>query len=282
MIAVLHDGAELEFEVHGAGPDLLLPVNPAPAEEGPAAEQMRAWGADPALGHTLTHTLAEHFRVIAFDYENHVQAYPKADTLTAEAIATDFLAVADAAGCGEFAYYGYSWLALAGLQLAIRTDRLSALVMGGYPPIDGPYDAMLKVTLATYEQAKNPPAEQAEAVPGDWDSATMTLSEEQTRQFVTLYESLRDFDDRAVQDKITCPRLCVVGEADNIDYGPRWGNAHVAIGTPVIANRVELEQRGWQVEVLPGLDHMQAMQAKTILPVITPWLQTILRSTNTL
>lgn len=32
----------------------------------------------------------------------------------------------------KFSYYGYSWLALVGLQLAIRTNRLESLIMGGF------------------------------------------------------------------------------------------------------------------------------------------------------
>ncbi len=38
--ATLHDGSTIEIEVHGAGPTLLLPVNPQPVT-GPQAEEMR-------------------------------------------------------------------------------------------------------------------------------------------------------------------------------------------------------------------------------------------------
>ena len=131
---------------------MLLPVNPRPVE-GPQAEEMRRWGADPALGRSLIDGLSDTFRVVAFDYEGHVLQVPKPDTLTPANLVADLLAVADAAGADRFAYYGYSWLALTGLQLAIRTDRLAALVMGGYPPVDGPYAQMLQVTMATHEMA---------------------------------------------------------------------------------------------------------------------------------
>lgn len=40
----LHDGSAIEIEIHGAGPALLLPVNPKPVE-GPQAEEMRKYGA---------------------------------------------------------------------------------------------------------------------------------------------------------------------------------------------------------------------------------------------
>lgn len=105
--ARLHDGSTIKIEVHGDGPALLLPVNPRPVE-GPQAEQMRKYGADPALGQSLIKGLSDVFRVVAFDYEGHVLGTPKSETLTPANTATDLLAVADAARTDRFAYYGYS------------------------------------------------------------------------------------------------------------------------------------------------------------------------------
>ncbi|TMR37652.1 alpha/beta fold hydrolase [Nonomuraea zeae] len=153
--ATLHDGNTIEVEVHGSGPAVLLPVDPRPAE-GEQAGELSKWGMDPALGRSLIDGLRDTFRVVAFDYQGHVMSTPKPGTLTPANVAADLLAVADAAGAGRFAYYGYSWLALSGLQLATRTDRLSALVMGGFPPYGGPYAEMLRVTEATYAMAVTP------------------------------------------------------------------------------------------------------------------------------
>jgi pimeloyl-ACP methyl ester carboxylesterase len=285
--ARLHDGSTLAVEVHGDGPTVLLAVNPRPVE-GPEAEELRRWGADPALGRSLIDGLSDAFRVVAFDYEGHVLQVPKPDTLTPANVVADLLAVADAAGADRFAYYGYSWLALSGLQLAIRSDRVAALAMGGYPPLEGPYAEMLKVTVATYELARAdaasppdpapPPSEEASGEP-DWSQAEMTLTEDQTRQFVTLYEALRDFDDRAAQARLTCPRLCFVGSADEIVYDERWGGVRVDIAGPVVDRRAELEALGWQVRVLEGLDHMRAMQAAQVLPILRPWLSSTLGAT---
>src|SRR5579859_6392581 len=125
--ATLHDGSTIEIEVHGTGPTLLLPVNPQPVT-GPRAEQLRQYGADPTLGPSLINGLSDDFRVVAFDYEGQCLRLPKPDTLTPANAASDFLAVADAAGAARFAFYGYSWLAMLGLQLAIRTDRLWSLI----------------------------------------------------------------------------------------------------------------------------------------------------------
>ena len=273
--ARLHDGHVIDIQVDGSGPTVLMPVNPRPVE-GPQADEMRKWGADPALGQSLVMGLSDAFRVVAFDYEGHVLHTPKPDTLTPDNVTNDLLAVADAVDADRFAYYGYSWLAAIGLQLAIRTDRLSSLVMGGYPPLGGPYAEMLRVTMAAHEMAvgteeSSEPAEAPE--PGDWSAVSVSMSDAQTRQFVTMYRALEDFDDRAAQTRITCPRLCFVGSADEIDYGEKWGNVHVSMASPVVQRRAELEALGWQVRVLEGLDHTQAMQAIHVLPILRPWLE---------
>jgi pimeloyl-ACP methyl ester carboxylesterase len=284
--ARLHDGSTIEVQVEGEGPALLLPVNPRPVE-GPQAEELRRWGTDPALGRKLVDGLKDAFRVVAFDYEGHVLQAPKPDTLTPDNLAGDFLAVADSAGAGRFAWYGYSWLALGGLQLAIRTDRVSALVMGAFPPIDGPYAEMLRVTAATHRLAGEPrdPAAPASAPAApeelDWSTVEVTLSEAQTRQFVTLYQALQGFDDRAVQARLACPRLCFAGSADDIEYGERWGGVRIRMAAPLLEHREELEAYGWDVRVLDGLDHTQAMQAAAVLPVLRPWLTAQLPVTTT-
>lgn len=274
--ATLHDGSRLAVQVTGSGPALLLPVNPHPVT-GEPAEEMRRWGADPELGPSLVEGLRDRCTVIAFDYEGHLAAVPKPDTLTPQHVAEDFLAVASAAGAGRFAYYGYSWLALAGLQLALRTASLSGLAMGGFPPLGGPYPGMLRVTAAAHELAANPPPAPAPAEPGDWANLTITLTEAQTRQYVTLYRELQSFDERAALPAVRCPRLCFAGTADEIDYGPGWGDVHISIGRALAEHRRELEAAGWEVRLLEGLDHLQAMQAAVVLPLLRDWLDGVTR-----
>ncbi|WP_250038088.1 alpha/beta fold hydrolase [Paractinoplanes maris] len=269
----LHDDSTIDVQVRGSGPAILLPVSTA-IVEGEQAETMRAWGADPHLGHTLATGLAEAgFRVITADYEGHRNRHPAPLTLTADTVAADLLSLAGAEP--RFAYYGYSWLALCGLQLALRTDRLTALVMGGYPPLGGPYAAMLAVTRAAHRMALDPPPPPTgDAVPGDWDSVAFTQTPDQTRQFVTLYESLQNFDERGV--RLDLPRLAFAGEDDNIQYGPAWDNAYVALAEPLKEHGAELEKKGWEVRLVPEADHLVAMQAATVLPLLIPWLRSSL------
>ncbi len=278
--ATLHDGSTIEIEVHGpdAGPTLLLPVNPQPVT-GPQAEVLRQYGADPELGPSLIKGLSDIVRVVAFDYEGQCLRLPKPDTLTPDNATSDLLAVADAAGADRFVYYGYSWLALLGLQLAIRTDRLWALVMGGFPPLNGPYEEMLRVTTAANEMAGAPQDAAQTAQSADEDEwSTAALSKGQTRQFVTLYQALQGFDDRAAQARITCPRLCFVGSADAIQYGKNWGDVNVSLAAPIVQGQVQLSDLGWDVRVLDGLDHMQAMQAVQVVPILRSWLTSQLPS----
>jgi pimeloyl-ACP methyl ester carboxylesterase len=276
VTAELHDNASLNVSVRGEGPTVLVPVSTARVE-GEAADRLRAWGTDPNLGDNLATGLAEAgFRVVTADYEGHLAAHPKPGTLTASAVAADLLAIADAAGADRFAYYGYSWLALSGLQLATRTDRLAALAMGGFPALGAPFRPMLTVTSATHRMAvanRDAPPRTVEVEPGDWDSAEVTVSPEQTGQYLTLYQSLQDFDEQAALTHLTIPRLVFAGADDNIRYGPKWDNAYVPIGEAVAAHRDELTGQGWTVEVLPGADHMSAMQSETVLPLLIPWLR---------
>ncbi|GAB2620640.1 hypothetical protein Aab01nite_35100 [Paractinoplanes abujensis] len=270
--ARLHDGSTIDVKVQGSGPAVLTPVSTR-LIEGEQAETMRAWGADPHLGHTLATGLAEAgFTVITADYEGHRNEHPAPLTLTADTVAADLLAIAGAGGAGRFAYYGYSWTALAGLQLALRTDRLTALAMGGYPPLDGPYRAMLAVTGTAHRMALDPPPPPSgDAVPGDWDAVAFTQTPDQTRQFVTLYESLQNFDDAKVS--LDIPRLAFAGANDNIQYGPAWDNAYVALAEPLKRHEADLKERGWEVRFVPDAEHMAAMQAAVVLPILIPFLR---------
>jgi pimeloyl-ACP methyl ester carboxylesterase len=265
---MLHDGNSVEIEVTGDGPDLILPVNPIPIE-GVQADAMRRWGADPALGRNLIDGLVDVARVIAVDYEGHVLSTPKPTTLTLANLVADVLAIADAAGAGRFAWYGFSWLGVVGLQLAIGTDRLTGVAIGGWPPIDAPYTEMLKVTTAGWELATG-----ARQSGGENEWADAYLEPDQQRQFVTLYEELRGFDDRPALERIPAaiPKVCFVGANDEIEYGPSWGDVVVNLAQPVIRGRDDLERLGWEVHVLEGLDHTGAMQAPAVLPILRPWL----------
>lgn len=148
--------------------------------------------------------------------------------------------------------------------------------MGGFPPWDGPYRSMLAVTRAAYAASTRAPDPSAvplaEAEPGDWDSVTVQTTEAQTRQFVTLYEALQDFDDVGAPVPPGLSRLAFAGADDQIDYSQQWGGVRVRIGEPLARHRDALAAAGWDVQALPGLDHLSAMHSSVVLPILRAWL----------
>lgn len=281
-LVTLADGSTLEVGLTGkpGGKIILLPIAKK-SVSGQEAESLKMWGVDPELGKHLVEGLSDLFQVLHFDYEGHRFQHPLPDRLTPDAIALDFLRIADEMRVETFSYYGYSWLALAGLQLAIRTNRLESLVMGGFPPYEGPYREMLIVTAKTHEQALHPSPSPKEPMQDfgspeeiDWDQVQVALDPNQTKQFLTLYQSLSDFDDTSVQQELTLPRLAFAGEADRIEYGENFGNVTVDIAGRLRKNEQALRRLGWDVALLPGMDmdHTKAMQPETVLPLIKPWL----------
>lgn len=58
-------------------------------------------------------------------------------------------------------------------------------------------------------------------------------------------------------------------------YGPRWGNVQVRIGAPLAEQESELTAAGWTVKVLPGLEHLGAMQGSAVVPLLKKWLDRV-------
>lgn len=260
---------------------LMLPVAKKTVT-GQEAENLKQWGVDPELGQHFVDGLTDLFQVLFFDYEGHLFTHPNPEGLTAEQVVQDLLRIADEMNVDRFSYYGYSWLALTGLQLAVRTGRLESLVMGGFPPVDGPYKEMLAVTSATYElalQNQESPVQQAAADESwnpddlDWDSLPVTVDPSVAKQFVTLYQSLKDFDDLSIQDKLSIPKLAFAGERDTIVYGEKFGKVTVDIAGLIRKHTLQLRHSGWDTEILKGssMDHTKAMQPEAVLPIIKPW-----------
>lgn len=280
-IIKLTDESELKVGLVG-NPKFKTFMLPVAKESvyGQDAETLKLWGVDPEFGKHFIDGLTDKFQILYFDYEGHRLQHPSPENLTPENIIKDLLTIADKMNINKFSYYGYSWLALVGLQLAIRTDRLESLIMGGFPPIDGPYKEMMVVTNKTYEQAMNnhdsPVINQEHISPEkiEWDNIQIKIDTNQTKQFVTMYENLMEFDDQGIQHKLIIPRLAFSGEKDTIVYGKNFGNVVVDIIGILQKNKQKLEHLGWDIEILRGndMDHTKAMQPITVLSLIKPWL----------
>lgn len=261
-------------------PTIMLPITKK-SVYGKEAENLKLWGVDPELGKHFIEGLMGNFQILYFDYEGHRLQHPNPKNLTSENLVKDLLTIADKMNVERFSYYGYSWLALVGLQLAIRTDRLETLIMGGFPPMDGPYKEMMVVTNKAYEQAlynQNllviKEHDQVDPEKVDWDNVQIKSGTNQTKQFVTMYKSLVEFNDRKIQHKLNVPRLAFAGENDTIVYGKNFGSVTVDISGILKNNKQELEQLGWDIEIIKGsnMDHTKAMQPATVLSLIKQWL----------
>lgn len=192
--------------------------------------------------------LAQKYRVIVIDYPPRQMPKEHADSFTADRVSADVLAVADAVGAGRFAWYGFSWGAVVGLQLAVRTDRLTALVCGGWPPLGGQYQETLAFTEA------------AAARGGE-------------THFLTYYRSLRNWAEREAVSRLTSPRFVFAGSRDQFTAG---GHA-IRIGPLIAEHRGELERMGWSVRLVDGFGHELGARPDVVTPLLREFLDPILQ-----
>lgn len=251
-IATAHNGDDIYFATRGSGPAVMLfNANPRPPEH-PARERLLTFAEGMVAG------LADRFQVVLPAYPET----PKDGTLTPDAVTADLLAIADAAGADHFAFWGHSWGGVIGLQLAAASDRVTALAVSGFPPIDGPYAAML---------------DSVRALSGHGGDLGLDISRDaaaEFRQFVTYYEGLTGFDDRAAHEQMTMPKLYFVGRDDTLSLGH---HVIARFGDTVLEQQDELEGLGWQVVVVPDRDHVTLIDPEAVLPVLAPFLDQTLR-----
>jgi pimeloyl-ACP methyl ester carboxylesterase len=229
-------------ESHGSGPVLII-GSPISSSSAPGAERT-----EPIRAGYLNR-LTDYYRVILMDYPS---ADEDASSFTPERVTADMLAVADAAGADRFAWFGFSWGGVVGLQLAARTNRLTALICGGWPPLAGPYAS----TLATAEAL-------AVKVPG-------------ARMMVTYYRALQDWAEREAVSSLTVPRMTFAGSQDTIfDAG---SGKTTPIGPLIAQHRAKLEKIGWTVRLVDGYGHELVNRPDMVVPLIREFLDPILLS----
>lgn len=242
------------WEAHGKGPAVFvgLPLMASHAEVfGPPAQAMLDAWLEALNG----------YRVLMADYPGIGRSDDHdPTTMTAERVVSDLLRVADAAGIDRFAWIGYSWSGAVGLQLATRSDRLTALAIGGWPPLDAPYGALRR---AIESRIGNVPEH----------AMKVLRTPAQYRQWATFYKSLTDWQEGAAVDGIDCPKLLFFGaEGDLIEEGESVPIASIARG-----RRLELEAKGWEVHEIAGYGHDVIAQSTLVLPPIRAFLDKHLR-----
>lgn len=204
--------------------------------------------------------LTDRYRVLLVDYPSIGRSRDIApEQLTADRVCADLLGVASAAGFARFAYWGYSWGGNAGLQLAARTDRLDALVVGGWPALGAPYDELLG---AARRKLPNP----------EPSSLKVLRTPAQYAQWIHYGQSLGGWNEREAVRRIACPRLNVFGgDGDLIEAG-----VPVPIASRIRAHRAELERAGWQVHEIAGHGHGLCMQPEVAVPPVRAFLDAVL------
>jgi pimeloyl-ACP methyl ester carboxylesterase len=204
--------------------------------------------------------LNDRYRVLRVDYPSIGGSCDIApDALTADRVCADLLSVASAAGFDRFAYWGYSWGAAVGLQLAARTDRLSALVIGGWPPLGAPYAGILQATRL----------KQADPEPS---SLKVLRSKAQYRQWETWYSSMRDWPEAQSVARIACPKMVFFGgDGDLLEAG-----IPIRIASIIREQRAELEAQGWCVEEIAGQGHGVCLMPELVLPPVRAFLDGVL------
>jgi pimeloyl-ACP methyl ester carboxylesterase len=169
-------------------------------------------------------------------------------SFTADRLCADILAVADAAGVKRFAWFGFSFGGVVGLQLASRTNRLSALVCGGWPPLGGQYAETLAYAEEEAAQGRTSPA-------------------------LTFYRSIRSWPEREAVSKFTCPRMTFAGNKDEFTAGK---SHRIRIGPLIAEHRAELERMGWVVQLIDGFGHELGERPDVIMPILKRFLDPIL------
>lgn len=239
------------YEVQGQGQPLLIGLPLMASFTGLFGDEMQ-----PVLDGYLDR-LTDRFRVLRVDYPSigGSRDIPP-EHLTADRVCADLLAVARAAGFERFAYWGYSWGAAVGLQLAARTDRLTALVLGGWPPLGAPYADILQAT-----RLKQPDPEPS--------SLKVLRSKHQYRQWEAYYSSMLDWPEAASVARMVCPRKVFFGgDGDLIEAG-----IPIRIASIIREHRAALEQQGWAVQEIVGQGHGVCMAPELIVPPVRAFLE---------
>ncbi len=243
------------FELHGQGRPLMLTLPLM------ASHTAIFGAASEALLHGYLGRLTDRYQVLLVDYPGIGQSRDIApQELTAERVVADLLGVASAAGFGRFAYWGYSWSGGVGLQLATRSDRLSALVVGGWPPLGGTYGEILAAA-----RIKAPDPEPS--------SMVVLRNKAQYAQWITYNASVAEaWPEQQAVAAIACPKFVYFGaEGDLVEAG-----VAVPIASRIRSHRATLQAQGWQVLEIPGHGHAVAMQADLVVPPVRAFLNAVL------
>ncbi|MEI6802152.1 MAG: alpha/beta hydrolase [Burkholderiales bacterium] len=244
------DSTGIHYELHGNGHPLLVTL-PLMASHIDIFGEEAKFILDGYLSR-----LTERYRVLLVDYPSIGRSCNIApEDLTADRVCADLLGVATASGFDRFAYWGYSWSGAVGLQLAARTKRLTALVIGGWPPLGAPYEGILRATLA---KQSSPEA----------SSMVVLRSKDQYAQWGHYYRSMIAWSEAESVASIACPKMVFFGaDGDLVEAG-----IPIRIASIIREHRAELEAQGWRVLEILGQGHGVTAMPELVVPPVQEFL----------
>ena len=246
------------FEVHGTGTPLFLgfPIMASHAHVfGAAAASVRSG--------FLT-KLVDRYQVLLSDYPSigRSATIPPSE-LTIDRVCDDMLGVADAAGVDQFAWWGGTFGAVAGLALAARTDRVTALVSAGWSPLGTPYAGMVS---AARVQLHDPPAH----------ARVMLREPGQYLQWSTFYDSLGAGWEATTLSRLRCPRAVIYGERAESSVG----DCPLPIAATLRERTPELTQLGWHIVEVPSADASLILEPDRLVPPARTFLDSVFTHPN--
>lgn len=247
--AVMSDGDHIELQVFGdSGPFVFLGPH---AYLSPPVPQFRA------MVQGYVDGLKDRYRVILANWPRGVgkSSPARAGSFTWQLAVDDIHRIADAAGADQFAWWGYSFGGAVGLQLAPRSERLSALVCGGFPPLWQPLSEMLSLTRQTAKDSGGLPDNEARHA--------------MDQQAVTFYESVAGYDEALGIEQIRCPRLVFHDVADTLDLS----GFVLDLAARTRAVESKLQSLGWETAwVETGQGHLAFLDPVKCLAAFAPFL----------
>ena len=250
----LPGGGRTQFEVFGEsgpfvflGPHMFLhPITPGSS----------------AFSQGYVDGLSDRYRVIVADWPRGMgQSSTSASWhMTADNAVADILAIADAAGAETFAWWGYSYGGAVGLQLAARTDRVSALVVGGFPPLWQPLSDMLLALHQMEDQLE---------LAGLTGESSFLLNQDS----IHFYTSIAQINQLDLLDKITAPRMVYHDVDDTVGIG---GMVH-DLSRRTREGADTLKARGWEIQWMEtGMAHYGLRDYQKNLDAFAPFLDRVL------
>ena len=250
-VAKVADGTEVHFAVYG---DRRRPA----VFMGPHFYASRS-AHDESFTDAWVDCLQREFLLILADYPRGIgrTGNPQGPAYNPDVAAAEYECIADTIGLGRFGWLGYSFGGAMGIQLACRTNRIAALAVGGFPPMNAPFQRLIDITA---EMAKAGATLPQYIEPGVLGST------------IGFYTPLLNWSERAEISRLSMPRLVFMGDRD----GTREDERALPLADSLMAVEDELRGLGWQVRWLPGEDHSSAIRPEASLPLVQAFFRAAL------